>query len=224
MTAPLDNGVPSQRGASRDIAGAAGMWIMAGVAQQEACTTRLAGKEPRFVSGDQRGVLMHRRCVLVSLCPCVLQMDGTDTGFRPKVQCFLALGWRLGLAGYVVECDSMPRKESREKELGPCGRDDGSLPCGGVQTISGSVEWLSMRSGRNWTGWRAGVEHPTSQGQGPGVDFRGKGVLIGDRWCAKEGGCRSVGGFSYCTMARSSMAALASPLSQAESMRREWTD
>lgn len=126
MTAPLDNGVPSQRGASRDIAGAAGMWIMAGVAQQEACTTRLAGKEPRFVSGDQRGVLMHRRCVLVSLCPCVLQMDGTDTGFRPKVQCFLALGWRLGLAGYVVECDSMPRKESREKELGPCGRDDGS--------------------------------------------------------------------------------------------------
>lgn len=53
-------------------------------------------------------------------------MDGTDTGFRPKVQWFLALDRRLGLAGYVVECDSMPRKESREGEMGPCGRDDGS--------------------------------------------------------------------------------------------------
>lgn len=42
---------------------------MAGVAQQKACTTRLAAKEPRFVSEDERGVLMHSRCVLVSLCP-----------------------------------------------------------------------------------------------------------------------------------------------------------
>lgn len=52
---------------------------MAGVAQQQVCATRLAESNRECFGGSKRpGV--HRRCVL--------QMDGTDTGFRPKVQCF----------------------------------------------------------------------------------------------------------------------------------------
>lgn len=61
----------------------------------------------------------------------------------------LALLGRLGLAGYVVECDSMPRKESREKE---CGLVVGMMaPLWRGSDDLGSVESLRVRSGRNWT-------------------------------------------------------------------------
>lgn len=74
----------------------------------------------------------------------------------------------------------------------------------------GRERWLELRRS-------ADVERPKSLGQGPDwTDERGI-----DR-VGKEGGAgRSV---DYHCTARRSMAALASPLSQAESMRREWTD
>lgn len=127
------------------------------------------------------GVLMHRRCVLVSLCP----SDGRH-GHRVSAQGAVLFG-----SGLAVGPCRMCRGMRFDAEEGESGEGIGALwsvrwlPCGGVQTISGPVEWLRMRSGRNWTTggggrrseleWTAGVEHPTSPGQGAGVDLRVKG-------------------------------------------------
>lgn len=99
----------------------------------------------------------------------------------------LALLRRLGLAGYVVECDSMPRKESREKERGGgCGRDDGS-PAEGfrrslVSRVAQDAKWTQTQLDNGvrerWSelGWSADVEHPTSQGQGPEWTWESSGA------------------------------------------------
>lgn len=82
MTAPLSDGFPGQRGASRVVAGVTGKSI-----RLESHSRMFAQQGWRKGAecfgegeGDERALVMHRRCVL--------QMDGTDTEFRPKVQCF----------------------------------------------------------------------------------------------------------------------------------------
>lgn len=65
-------------------------------------------KATESVSGGERGPGAYRRCVL--------QMDGTQAPGCGQRCNTLALSGGLSLAGCVVECDSVSRKESREKE------------------------------------------------------------------------------------------------------------
>lgn len=77
MRAPVDLGLPRQQCASRGVAGLTGkaIWL-------ESHSRRFAQQRWRnvteSVSEDKRGLVMYRRYAL--------QMDGSDAGFRSKVQ------------------------------------------------------------------------------------------------------------------------------------------
>lgn len=98
-------------------------------------------KAAESVSGYERGL----GCTAVVS----FRWAAQKPGFGPRCNA-LALPRQLGLAGYVVKCDSVSKKKvNREKEGG---RVVGMMAlCGGVQTILGQSSRSGLRGRRNWT-------------------------------------------------------------------------